>query len=498
MNFKKQSVFVVFIVGLMTQLTAYSQENSVAYYKGIYSLPLTLDPIKMNDTASIAVGNLIYDGLLKFSSVLELEGALAESWSTSKDGKVISFKLREQATFHSGETVTAEDVKASLARALNKKSKVQNLYSSIKEIKVKDSKNLDIILKHPFPPFLSILAGATAKVLPRKYINDKSFFNAPIGSGAFKLANIDTKKKEVSLVGFKTYYLGQPKITKMILKETTEEKAIQLAKQGELFDLVSWPLTENNDVFSMGQKISSPVASTWIIGINSNKPPFNELKVRQLFKSQIPAEQFRVKFYPDAIKANGYVPNGLVGSDIGFSIDASQTKPPKSKVTIAIPKELSRSVEMKEFFESSMKQLGWNLEVKLTEWNQLMKGYSDKSLQSFLVSMNMDYPDADFLLKNFESTNPDNFSGLKNKEVDSLLQKSRAAQDRKEREEFYKQALSLIEIEAVTVNLFHPRANYWISKCVKNFEPNMLSEVYIDYSKVSVDVNCVSKKLVSK
>lgn len=101
-------------------------------------------------------------------------------------------------------------------------------------------------------------------------------------------------------------------------------------------------------------------------------------------------------------------------------------------------------------------------------------------------------------MKNFESSNSDNFSGLKNKEIDSLLQKSREAQDRKEREQLYKKALSLIEESAVTVNLFYPRANYWISKCVQNLKPNMLSEVYIDYSKVTLDENCLAKKLVSK
>lgn len=468
------------------------------YYKSIYSLPLTLDPIKMNDTASIAVGNMIYDGLLRFSSVLEIEGALAESWSTSLDGKVLSFKLRDKALFHSGDAVTASDVKTSLARALSKNSKVRNLYSSIKEIKIKDTKNLDIVLKYPFPPFLSVLAGSTAKILPKKLLDQKAFFDKPVGSGAFKFEGLEKQKKEISLIGFESYYLGKPTIEKMILKETTEDEAIKLAKKGELHDLVSWPLTENNEVFSFGQKVSSPIASTWIIGLNTLKPPFDDLKIRQLFKNQIPVEAFRLKFYPDAIKASGYVPNGLVGSDIGFRIDTSKVKPPKNKVIIDIPIELSRSQEMKTFLEDSMKAAGWDLEVRLTAWNDLMKGYSSKSLQSFLVSMNMDYADADFLLKNFESTNPDNFSGLKNNEIDMLLQKSRASQDRKSREVFYKEALSLIEESAVTVNLFHPRANYWISKCVQNFKPNMLSEVYIDYSHVSLDEKCLSQKLVNK
>ncbi len=56
------------------------------------------------------------------------------------------------------------------------------------------------------------------------------------------------------------------------------------------------------------------MASTWIIGLNTLKKPFNALKVRQLFKNQISAEEFRKIFYPDSTKANRYVPHGLTGS----------------------------------------------------------------------------------------------------------------------------------------------------------------------------------------
>ncbi|MDO9181387.1 MAG: hypothetical protein Q7U04_03220, partial [Bacteriovorax sp.] len=137
---------------------------------------------------------------------------------------------------------------------------------------------------------------------------------------------------------------------------------------------------------------------------------------------------------------------------------------------------------------------GWNVEVVLIPWDQLMDGYAKKAHQAFLVSMNMDYPDAEFLLKNFESTNPDNFSGLNNKKLDLLLKASRTQQDRKKRESLYREALKLTEESAVTVNLFHPRANYWVSNCVEGFEPNILSDVYIDYTKVNLKSDCVVKR----
>ena len=93
-------ILIVLIIESLIQAPLYAQTSGPSYVKAVYSIPLSLDPIKMNDTASLAVGNLLYDGLLKFSPTLKIEGALAESWSTSKDGKILTFKLRKNIFFH--------------------------------------------------------------------------------------------------------------------------------------------------------------------------------------------------------------------------------------------------------------------------------------------------------------------------------------------------------------------------------------------------------------
>lgn len=489
------SIFIA--IGFLLQFPAYAQNQTQTYVKAIYSLPLTLDPIKMNDTASLAVGNLIYDGLLKFSPSLKIEGALAESWATSTDGKTLTFKLKKNIFFHDGIAVTAMDAEASLKRAMSSESTVSKFYDSIQNMRVLDERTIEIKLKFPYPPFLSVLAGATAKVLPKMKINNPKFFDAPVGSGAFCFVSRSQERKEITLDAFTKYYGGTAKLPRLILKEVPEEEAVKLARSGQINDLSSWPLTENDPIFMDGQKISSPVASTWIIGINTLKTPFNKLKVRQSFKVSFPVNDFREKFYPDALKANGYIPYGLSGSQVKVDLPAD-VKPSKEKIVIAVPIELARANEMKSMIEASMKARGWNVEVNLMKWDDLMAGYAKKSHQAFLVSMNMDYPDADFLLKNFESDNLDNFSSFKNISFDELIRKSRATQDRKLRESFYKEALKVLEISAVTVNLFHPRANYWVSRCVENFKSNILSDVYIDYSQISFNEKCQQHQVVKQ
>jgi peptide/nickel transport system substrate-binding protein len=52
----------------------------------------------------------IYDLLIEFGPDLKPAPGLAESWETSEDGLTWTYKIREGATWHDGEPVTAEDV----------------------------------------------------------------------------------------------------------------------------------------------------------------------------------------------------------------------------------------------------------------------------------------------------------------------------------------------------------------------------------------------------
>src|SRR5512133_3431804 len=53
---------------------------------------------------------LVFSGLVSFDPNLNLTPDLAESWDVSADGTVYTFHLRENAKFHNGKPVTAQDV----------------------------------------------------------------------------------------------------------------------------------------------------------------------------------------------------------------------------------------------------------------------------------------------------------------------------------------------------------------------------------------------------
>ncbi len=478
--------------------------SEVIYKKSVYSLPLTFDPIKMNDTASLLASNLIYDGLVRFAPNLRIEPAIAESWRFSGDGKTITFKIRKNLKFHNGSPISVADVVFSLKRNLSEESVTRNYFDCIVGwnekgfdegmggIKAISKDIIEIKLKHPYPNFLNIMAGATAKVLSKsEFERNQNYFVRPIGSGPFSFHSLDEKSRQVRLDASKfNYRKAKVSLDQLWLIESDEKTAISLAKAGKIDDLTNWPISGSNEVFKFGKKISAPVNGTWIIGLNAKLAPFNKKSVRKAFKRDFNTENFRIKFYSDSYPALGYIPPGLPGNIETPETNSSVGEVSKSKIRISIPKELEKHGEMKKFVEKMLIAKGWNVEVVPIKWDDLISGYSGKKLQSFLVAMNMDYPDPEFLFKNFESNNKDNFSGISDKEIDQLNLELRTEPDRFKKIPILKLLRSKIDDQSVTVNLFHPKANYWISSCVNGFKPNIISDVYIDYASISKKKNC--------
>ena len=498
----------LFLLGLESQKIPKKGEIPRTYVRAVYAMPSTYDPIQMNEGTSLMFSELVYEGLLRFDRFFGVEGALAESWETSPDGKTLTFTLRKSAHFHNGQPVTGQDVVYSLSRLVSKKSLVYKYYdaiqgaveyregkaSSVKGLQAPNRYTVTITLKNPFPPFVYILAGTTAKVFPKGTFEKRNFSQSPFGAGPFQF--VSTGKNKVRLKRFEDYHGKKAKVEKMILKNLNQEDAIKEALAGKIHDLSVWPFNGQEEIIKKGKLITSPIIDTWIIGLNSRKAPFDKLEVRKAFKASINQEKFRKKFYPNANPAFGYIPKGLPGHIEKIRIPSNKIQVPShSPISLHIPAELERSDEMAKFFENELASKGWRVKVNITSWAIMMKKYNEKSMQSFLLAMNMDYPDSEFLLRNFESNNADNFSGIKDAEIDRLLKFARRTQDKIERHRIYQQIAFKVNSLALTVNLLHSTANYWVHPCVEGFNPNPVSVVYIDYRDVSFNKKCLTKEI---
>ena len=131
--------------------------------------PRTFNPVLVQETTSGGpIGN-IFDGLVEENGVTtEVEPALAESWTTSKDGRTWTFKLRQGLQWSDGAPLTADDVVFTFQVIYDK-----NIANSLKDVLTVAGKPIQVTKVDaltvrfqtalPFGPFLHQIGRASCR-----------------------------------------------------------------------------------------------------------------------------------------------------------------------------------------------------------------------------------------------------------------------------------------------------------------------------------------------
>src|SRR5262249_3487963 len=126
---------------------------------GLQEDPDTLDGAKNWSFVGRVVMTSICDKLVDIAPDASIVPMLATSWTTSDDGKAITFKLRSRVRFHAGEKFDAAAVKFSLDRALPlPDSRRKSEIIAIDRVEVVDDLTVRVVLRSPFSPLLAQFA----------------------------------------------------------------------------------------------------------------------------------------------------------------------------------------------------------------------------------------------------------------------------------------------------------------------------------------------------
>ena len=129
----------------------------------------TMDPYAHTESFTSNMHHYVYDPLVRRNRKLEIEPALATSWSIVAPDRW-RFVLRQGVKFHNGDAFNADDVVASIARLLDPTARARgNLANVIRAEKV-DDYTVDIVLNGPYPLLLNDLSGI--------FIMDKEWLTA--------------------------------------------------------------------------------------------------------------------------------------------------------------------------------------------------------------------------------------------------------------------------------------------------------------------------------
>jgi ABC-type transport system substrate-binding protein len=164
----------------------------------------SLDPAFARTQENIRAVNQLFNGLLQLDKDLNLAPAIAKKWSVSSDSKTYTFTLRNDVLFHNdpifGSTkraVVAKDFVYSFTRLISPKTASDGAWifngivaESNPFVALNDS-TLQINLKKPFTPLLSLLTMAYCYVVPQEAVEHYGldFGKHPVGTGPFRFAN---------------------------------------------------------------------------------------------------------------------------------------------------------------------------------------------------------------------------------------------------------------------------------------------------------------------
>lgn len=172
---------------------------------------VTLDPHYSDLWQQITIFANIFSGITKLNGKGEIVGDIATDWSLP-DSTTYEFSLRDDAVFHDGTQITAEEVRASIERLQNlDDSPHQGKVDPISNIDVPDATTMRISLKEPTAPFIAFLtrgpgrAGTVVNTSAIDEMGQQNYAQQPVGSGPFQIGSRSVGES-ITLQAFDDYY----------------------------------------------------------------------------------------------------------------------------------------------------------------------------------------------------------------------------------------------------------------------------------------------------
>jgi oligopeptide transport system substrate-binding protein len=308
--------------------------------------PATLDLPAIFAANDAAIAEQLFTGLTRLGPDLTPQPAIAASWKFNADNTQVTFTLRD-TQWSDGKPLTAQDFAYAWRRTVDPQSaspgvvltggiikgekalsttpvsdtaKLQQARANF-GVKALDARTLQVTLEKPAPFFLSLAATVGLAPLRQDGIEQSGAKWATaghlIGNGPFVLKSW-TKGSELTLAPNPHYYAGPPKLTALTLTFVTDFGVSFASFQAGALDISYVPAPEvvrvRTDPQFKDQAVDIPNLGTFMLGWNTTKPPFNNIKVRQAFAAAIDRQTIvQQVVHGVGMPAYSFVPPGMPG-----------------------------------------------------------------------------------------------------------------------------------------------------------------------------------------
>lgn len=218
------------------------------YIEGTLRQPKLINPVlENNNPVDSDLIELIFSGLMKYDPQGKIVPDLAKDCQIKDNGRIYECALKENVKWHDGSPFTANDVVFTIKSIQNPEygSPLRVEWFGVEAEKISDFQ-VRFKIKDPYAPFLETL---TLRIIP-KHIWENiapenlslNFYNLqqPIGTGPFKIKNIEQKDKtgyinSFTLVRNPDYFGQKPYLKEIIFRFfKNEEELIKALKGGKI------------------------------------------------------------------------------------------------------------------------------------------------------------------------------------------------------------------------------------------------------------------------
>jgi oligopeptide transport system substrate-binding protein len=460
----------------------------------------SLDPAIAYEAESWPFVRLVYHGLIDYDEGLNLVPWQAKDWSISEDGRIYTFHLLSGIRFSNGREVQADDYCFTLERVLNPKTKSpgDGFYRGIlgakeyqegkaphvRGLQAPRPDTLVIELEKPDLSFRYMMAMPFAFVVPREAVelHGDDFPQHPVGTGPYLLqewrrgARLRFVRNPV-YSGRENSYLNV--IEAMIGGDETLH--LMMFERGELdiacITPAGVPIPDFTRIMRTPRLRDGlermPHSGTWYISLNTEIPPFDNVKVRRAMNFATNKQRLIRLLNNRGIPARGVLPPPMPGFNPqlkGYDYDPAKARQLLAEAGYAsgfstaiwFENDLTSS-RLAAAIKQDWSEAGVSVDLKPAALALYLEAVKRrKNAPCALGPWLQDYPDpSNFLDVLFHGgrivdVNCNNRAFYNNSKVNELLDRAASCGNVQQRLELYQEAEAIIVDEAPWVFLFHP------------------------------------------
>lgn len=404
----------------------------------------------------------IYDPLIEFQGDDPVP-RLATEWE-QVDELTWRFTLRDDVVFHTGETMTSEDVKASFERIGRGSGGLAALWGPLESVEATDPHTVVVRLSEPVGPFLRNVS--LLQIVPAAAVEEvgDTYGAAAVlpGTGAFKVTNF-RPGQILELEAHDQYWDGAPQLRGIRLQNIPELAGRITALINNEID-ITWfipddqvaPLSETSGIVID----VVPSALYYYNWFNAERKPFDDVRVRQALWHAVDVEQV----IGDLLPQTGKVATAPIASTVfGHSPQEPYAyDPEKAKALLAEaghPDGFSAAIKYSEAQGPEVEQIALSF---VSYWNAIGVDVTPISLEhpvwtrdlreldwDMTIATNPTYTqDADYTLGRLYTANR---SGYAHPDLTRALQEAQRESDQDRRRALYDEAIRHIWEQALGI-----------------------------------------------